>query len=95
MDIHQCVAYSMILVVLTRLVWGLIGTDAARSAHFLAGSSWVCCYLKRRGHFWGQTPLRTFSVWVFILLLAQSVSGTKSSDGLLPFEGLFSYWAGG
>ncbi|GIR69530.1 MAG: hypothetical protein CM15mP74_07810 [Halieaceae bacterium] len=34
MDIHEWVGYSMIVAVLTRIVWGFIGSEAARFGHF-------------------------------------------------------------
>ena len=94
MDIHEWVGYSMIVAVLTRVVWGFIGSDAARFSHFVTGPAAVKRYLKQGGHYPGHAPLGALSVTVLlILLLAQSMSGTMSNDDLL-FEGPFSYWAG-
>jgi len=94
MDIHEWVGYSMIVAVLTRIVWGFIGSEAARFGHFLTGPPGVWRYLRQGGKHRGHTPLGALSVIaLLILLLAQAVSGTMSSDDLL-FEGPFSYWAG-
>ena len=93
MEIHAWVGYSLLICVLTRIVWGVIGSEAARFNHFVRGPGEVQRYLKSGGHYAGHNPLGALSVLALLaLLLSQTVSGTMSSDDIL-FEGPFAYWA--
>ncbi len=90
MDIHEWVGYSMIVAVLARVVWGIIGSDAARFSHFVTGPAAIKRHLKQGGHCPGHTPVGALSVTALLILLqAQSMSGSMSNDDLL-FERPFS-----
>ena len=85
--------YSLLICVLTRIVWGIIGSEAARFKHFVRGPGEIHSYLRTGGNYPGHNPLGALSVLVLlVLLLSQTVSGTMSSDDIL-FEGPFAYWA--
>ena len=95
MDIHEKVGYSLLCLVATRIIWGFIGSEAARFRAFLFAPRTVLNYLKAGGQYAGHNPLGGLSVTLLLLLLlAQAGSGVFSRDDLL-FEGPFSYWAGG
>lgn len=94
MDIHQWVGLSLLCVVVARVIWGLIGSQAARFAYFVVPPSVAWQYLRRGGQYAGHNPLGGWSVIaMLLLLLLQGVSGLFSRDDVL-FEGPFSYWAG-
>lgn len=93
MEIHSWVGYSLLISVLTRIVWGFIGSESARFRHFLRGPGEIRRYLSSGGNYPGHNPLGALSVLALLaLLVSQTVSGTMSSDDLL-FEGPFAYWA--
>ena len=94
MDIHEKVGYSLLCLVATRIIWGFVGSEAARFRAFLFAPRNVLNYLTTGGQYAGHNPLGGLSVTVLLLLLlAQAGSGVFSRDDLL-FEGPFSYWAG-
>jgi cytochrome b len=94
MDIHEKVGYSLLCLVAARIIWGFVGSEAARFREFLFSPRTVLNYLRVGGQYAGHNPLGGLSVTVLLLLLlAQAGSGVFSRDDLL-FEGPFSYWAG-
>lgn len=93
MEIHAWVGYSLLILVLTRIVWGFIGSESARFRHFVRGPGEIRRYLASGGNYLGHNPLGALSVLALLaLLVSQTVSGTMSSDDIL-FEGPFAYWA--
>ncbi len=95
MEIHAWVGYSLLILVLTRIVWGCIGSESARFRHFVRGPGEIRRYLLSGGTYSGHNPLGALSVLALLaLLVSQTVSGTMSSDDIL-FEGPFAYWAQG
>ena len=93
MEIHAWVGYSLLILVLTRIVWGFIGSESARFRHFVRGPGEIRRYLASGGAYSSHNPLGAVSVVVLLaLLVSQTVSGTMSSDDIL-FEGPFAYWA--
>ena len=87
--------YRLLCLVATRIIWGFIGSEAARFRAFLFAPRTVLKYPTPGGQYAGHNPLGGLSVtMLLLLLLAQAGSGVFSRDDLL-FEGPFSYWAGG
>ena len=97
MDFHEKVGYSLLCLVATRIIWGFIGSEAARRRGFARFCLLPhCAELPESGRAVcrPQPPRGDLSVTVLLLLLpAQAGSGVFSRDDLL-FEGPFSYWAG-
>ena len=78
MEIHAWVGYSLLICVLTRIVWGVIGSEAARFNHFVRGPGEVQRYLKS-GALCGSQPARR-------AVGTCSVSTTVVSDGVRDDE---------
>jgi len=80
--LHQWLGYTVLVLVISRVVWGFVGSRHSRFADFLAGPGRVLGYLKgvepaRPGH----NPLGGWSVVALLsLLLLQAVSGLFNSD---------------
>ena len=93
-DLHAWAGYTVLVLVLTRIIWGFIGSRHSRFADFLAGPSTIRNYLQGRGSAGaGHNPLGGWSVMVLLLLLfAQSFSGLFNNDEVL-FSGPFNFWA--
>lgn len=95
-DAHQWIGYSVIVLVLTRILWGFVGSVHARFTDFLVGPGGILAYLRGQGATSpGHNPLGGWSVIaLLLLLLLQAVSGLFNSDDVL-FSGPLYYAADG
>ena len=89
---HQWLGLTLLVLVLTRLTWGVVGSPQARFTDFLRGPRAVLAYLRGApSPTPGHNPLGGWSVIVlWMLLLAQALTGTVNSDDVL-FTGPFHY----
>lgn len=92
LDVHQWLGLSVLLAVLTRLIWGFIGSPQARFADFLRGPKSVLAYFRGAAATTpGHNPAGAWSAMLlWTLLLAQVLTGTVNSDDVL-FTGPFHY----
>jgi cytochrome b len=91
-DIHQYLGLTLLVAVLTRLCWGLIGSPQSRFRDFLRGPKTVLAYFRGTpsttpGH---SPPGGWSALLLWMLLLAQALTGTVNSDDVL-FTGPFYY----
>jgi cytochrome b len=95
-DLHQWTGYTVLVLVVSRIAWGFVGSRHSRFADFVVGPSRVWDFL--RGHgvpSAGHNPLGGWSVLLLLwLLLLQAISGLFNSDDIL-FSGPLYYWASG
>lgn len=94
---HMYIGYSMLGLIVYRLIWGFIGTPYARFSDFLTTPLATIAYLKRfmkgaKTDHIGHNPL---GGWMAILLMAltliQATTGLFSSDDIFN-EGPFYAW---
>lgn len=92
LDVHQWLGLTMLVAVMTRLVWGFIGSPQARFADFLRGPKAVLGYFRGEPSGTpGHNPAGAWSVMaLWLLVLLQVVTGTVNSDDVL-FTGPFHY----
>ena len=92
MEVHQYLGLGVLTLVITRLVWGLIGSPQARFSDFVRGPSAVLAHLKGTPAATpGHNPLGGWSVLLlWTLLVAQVVTGSVSTDDVL-FDGPFRH----
>ena len=92
--VHQWLGYTLLVLVVTRIVWGFLGSRHSRFNDFLTGPSRLLAYIRGgsdagRGH----NPLGGLSVLALLsLLLLQAVSGLFNSDDVF-FSGPLHYAA--
>ena len=92
MEYHVYAGYSVLALVLFRVLWGFAGSTHARFASFVAGPSRGIAYAKRLlsgapAHSAGHNPLGGWMVIVLLLsLLLQGGTGLFSNDDI-AFEG--------
>jgi len=81
-EVHEWVGYTVLVLVLSRLIWGLVGSRHSRFSDFLAGPATVFAYVRegvQPGP--GHNPLGGWSVVALLgLLLLQAVSGLFNTD---------------
>lgn len=89
---HQWLGLTLLVLVLTRLIWGLVGSPQARFSDFLRGPGAVLAYLRGEPSGTpGHSPIGALSALaLWALLLLQALSGTVNSDDVL-FTGPFRY----
>ncbi len=79
--LHIWAGYALLVTVVFRIQWGLVGSESARFSHFLATPAAIRAYLARlpgpNPTRWpGHNPLGGLSVLIMLaLLLAQGVTG--------------------
>jgi len=95
-DIHAISGYSVLALVLFRIIWGFVGSSNARFTGFLAGPRKVIGYMRKLPNgsardltYPGHNPAGGWMVVVLILLVAiQAISGLfTSEDTFLFFDG--------
>ena len=93
-ELHEWMGYTLIVLLVTRLVWGFVGSVHSRFSDFLTSPTRVLAYLQGQGSPTpGHNPLGGWSVMALLsLLLLQAVSGLFNSDDVL-FSGPLYYAA--
>jgi cytochrome b len=89
---HRRLGYTVLVLVVFRIVWGFVGTRHARFAGFLRGPAALVAYLRERGRATvGHNPLGGLSVLALLaLLLLQAAPGLFANDEIMnmgPFYG--------
>lgn len=90
LGLHKTFGLVMLTLVVTRLLWGLVGSSTARFAGFVRGPRAILDYLKGRGEtarapVVGHNPLGGWSVMAMLALLGAQVAlglVTQDVDGL-------------
>ena len=93
-EAHQWIGCLMIVLVLSRIVWGFVGSRHSRFADFVVGPRKALTYLRGQGAVSrGHNPLGGWSVLALLfLLLLQAVSGLFNTDDVF-FSGPLYYMA--
>ena len=101
MDWHFSLAYFLLALVTTRLVWGVFGSETAQFRSFVRSPKTVLHYLSTsiRGEksktSVGHNPAGAYMVVAFMLLLAtQLTTGLFANDDIIS-EGPFAYLVSG
>jgi cytochrome b len=98
MNWHLRLGYTVLTLLLFRLMWGFIGGHWSRFANFLYSPGTLIAYLRGRSepaHQVGHTPLGALSVFAMLaVLLAQVGSGLISDDEIAFFGPLVKFVSG-
>jgi cytochrome b len=92
LPLHHLSGYLILALVMTRIVWGFIGSTTARFTHFVKGPKAIAAYaatvFQRGGKaIVGHNPLGALSIVIMLgLLLLQTILGlfTEDADGVGP-----------
>ncbi|MEP4146306.1 MAG: cytochrome b/b6 domain-containing protein [Halioglobus sp.] len=93
-DVHEVTGKIMIVLLLTRVLWGVVGSAHSRFSDFVVGPASVVNYVRGQASATpGHNPLGGWSVLALLcLLLLQAISGLFNSDDIL-FSGPLYYAA--
>lgn len=93
-ELHEWLGYSVIVLVISRVAWGFVGSRHSRFRDFLVGPRAILAYLRGLGAASvGHNPLGGWSVIALLsLLLLQAISGLFNSDDVF-FTGPLYYGA--
>lgn len=96
LEVHEWLGYSVLVLVVSRIIWGFAGSLHSRFSDFVVGPGAVLAYLRGEGAASaGHNPLGSWSVLLLLcLLLLQAVSGLFNSDDVF-FTGPLYYAASG
>jgi len=88
MQIHMLSGYTILALVLFRILWGFLGSTHARFASFVRGPATAIAYLRalrrnQAGQHLGHNPAGAWSVIIMlIVLLVQAGTGLFSNDDI-------------
>jgi cytochrome b len=89
-DWHARLGYTVLALVLFRLVWGFVGGHWSRFRSFLYAPASVVAYLRGKphpDHLVGHNPLGAGSVFAMLLVLLAQVGTGLVSDDEISFQG--------
>ncbi|MBW8184473.1 cytochrome b/b6 domain-containing protein [Shewanella nanhaiensis] len=96
MDWHQVLAYSLMVFIVFRLIWGVVGSDTSRFSHFIKHPKAVLDYMKLTKEHGvsssiGHNPLGGYMVIALIMLVsAQLTTGLFATDEIFTEGPLYS-----
>ena len=100
MELHQDIAIALAALLITRIGWGLFGSENARFSAFFSSPKRVVSHLgalfsKRYESGNTHSPAGGYSVIALLaILIAQIATGLFASDGIL-FSGPLNSWVSG
>lgn len=87
---HARLGYTVLALIVFRIVWGFIGGHWSRFKNFVYGPSSVMAYLRGKAHpdhLIGHNPLGAGSVFAMLLVLLAQVGTGLVSDDEIAFQG--------
>jgi cytochrome b len=93
---HMQLGYAVLVLLLFRVIWGVMGGYWSRFASFFPTPSRLTAYLKGETHLpqthIGHNPLGAFSVFALLLILLVQVGTGLISDDEIAFTGPLVHW---
>ncbi|EGM78637.1 cytochrome b [Rheinheimera sp. A13L] len=82
--VHQILAYSLAAILLSRLIWGFVGSETARFSHFLQSPLQLVRMWNKAKHGIGHRGLSGYmSLALMTLILLQFISGLMTTDDVM------------
>lgn len=95
---HRWCGYSILVLLVFRLLWGLAGSPTARFSNFIRSPWAIWTYVRqlvmgRAPHYLGHNPVGAVMIVALLALLAaQSLTGLFTSDSNAIFGGPFAHF---
>jgi len=94
---HSWNGYALLVIVLSRVLWGFVGSTTARFSSFIKSPWYAIAYLRgllkgKEAEYAGHNPAGGWMVlMIWLTLIAQAVTGLFSSDDII-FDAPFSFY---
>ena len=89
--LHQLFAYSLAALLISRILWGFVGSETARFSHFLQSPLQLVQMWNKAKHGIGHRGLSGYMSLTLMLLLAlQFISGLMTTDDVMTEGPLYS-----
>jgi len=89
--VHQVLAYSLAALLISRLIWGFVGSQTARFSHFLQSPAQLVRMWNKAKYGIGHRGLSGYMSLALMLLLAlQFISGLMTSDDVMTEGPLYA-----
>jgi cytochrome b len=92
---HSRLGYGVLILLLFRVLWGLVGGRWSRFSNFIYSPSSLLRYLRGKAnpeHLVGHNPLGALSVFAMLAALLVQVGSGLISDNEIDFTGPLSHW---
>ena len=90
---HQLLAYTLLALVVARIVWGFVGSDSAKFASFAATPTVAVRYLRKPYAVTGHNPASFYMIVLLItLMLLQLLTGLATLDNSYISDGPLVAW---
>ncbi|RLV61493.1 cytochrome B [Parashewanella curva] len=96
MELHQIFAYSLVSILIFRVIWGIIGSDSARFSQFVVHPVKTLKYIsqlknKKAPEFAGHNPVGGYMVIALVLIISfQFGTGLFTTDDIFTEGPLYS-----
>ncbi|MBQ4812016.1 cytochrome [Pseudoalteromonas luteoviolacea] len=92
LDLHFVVGYLLLALMITRIIWGIIGSDTAKLSSLFHRPKYILAALKSKSQHVGHNPAGSIMVLIFFLLIfIQLISGLMTTDDILMEGPLVAY----
>ncbi|KZN40481.1 hypothetical protein N474_21610 [Pseudoalteromonas luteoviolacea CPMOR-2] len=92
LDLHFVVGYLLLALMMTRIVWGFIGSETAKLRGLFHSPKHIVRALKSKSQHVGHNPAGSIMVLLFfVLIFIQLISGLMTTDDILMEGPLVSY----
>ncbi|MBD1582721.1 cytochrome b/b6 domain-containing protein [Pseudoalteromonas sp. S16_S37] len=92
LDLHFVTGYLVLALMLTRLIWGVIGSDTAKLSSLIHSPKAALLAIRNSDQNVGHNPAGSYMVLLFfVLIVVQLLSGLMSTDDILVEGPLVAY----
>ncbi|MDQ6961253.1 MAG: cytochrome b/b6 domain-containing protein [Mariprofundaceae bacterium] len=93
-DVHAFAGYALVILLLARLVWGFVGSDAGRFSRFFFSLHDIFTHAKemlknKPKHYVGHSPVGSLMVFALLFFLSLTVALGLVSQAWSEYEGPF------